>query len=228
MRASCLFALLPLLARPVFAAPIRLPMPLRHINRRLVDDLLGGSDLPLSAPQSLPLSGLSNGPLSGGLLSSGPLVGGSGVLSPIADSGLLQSIPLVPGLLDTTTDLLDTTLSVGLDTTLVTLATLAPILDLSLGVHLDLEANTWLKCNKVSGPFGGRDYDLGCACSSDAGLLLQVDVDAVVNVAGLDVWVEAQVELGTGGWYPAGAWPTCDGNGGWTCSTGVSFAYVAH
>jgi hypothetical protein len=144
-------ALLPLLALPALAAPVRLPMPMAH-RRDLAPahtpserGLLGGLGLDLGVDVDLGLPGLNLG----------------------AD--------------------------VGLD------LNLAPILDLNLGVDLDLTVDSWLKCNRVQGPFGGRDYDLGCSCiGTGGGLLLGVDVDAVVNVDGLDAWVRAQVSLEAG------------------------------
>ena len=76
-------------------------------------------------------------------------------------------------------------------------STVSDVLDpitASIGVELDLDIAQWLTCNTVSGSFGGRDYDLGCTCQSLAGgLLLEVDVDTVINVDGLEAWIGAQV-----------------------------------
>ena len=130
-------ALLPLLALPALAAPLRMPMPMNH-RRDIAHD----------------------------------------------ERGLLSGLGLDVGL--------DLDLGLNLD--------LAPVLDLDLGIELDLESDTWLKCHNIQGPFGGRQYDLGCTCVGSAGgLLLEVDVEAVVNVAGLDAWVRAQVGRVTSG-----------------------------
>ena len=99
--------------------------------------------------------------------------------------------------------LLDLDLGLGLDSVLPNLdldlglgLDLAPILDVDLGISLDLEVGGWLTCNSVNGAFGGRRYDLGCTCIGSSGDLLldvDVDVDALVNAQGLDVWVKSQV-----------------------------------
>lgn len=102
----------------------------------------------------------------------------------LEDRGLLSGLGLDLGV----------DLNVDLDTGLDLV--LAPILDLDLGLKLDLEVETWLKCHTVNGVFGGREYDLGCTClGAVGGLMLGIDIDinAVVNVAGLDAWVRAEV-----------------------------------
>ena len=64
----------------------------------------------------------------------------------------------------------------------------------SLGLNLDLDIGQTLICNTVNGTFGGRDYNLGCTCLDLTGsLLLEVDVDAITNVDGLQSWIAAQV-----------------------------------
>ena len=77
------------------------------------------------------------------------------------------------------------------------LSTVGDVLDpitASIGLDLNLDIGQSLTCNNVNGTFGGRDYNLGCTCQdSTGGLLLEVDVDAVVNVDGLEAWIAAQV-----------------------------------
>jgi hypothetical protein len=114
------------------------------------------------------LSGTGDLPLVGNALGKRGLLGD--VLGTVGD------IPVVGDVVDTTVGLLD------------------PLIGVPLGLGLNLEVDTWLKCGLVSGLFGGRHYDLGCTCAgASGGLLLEVDVEAVVNVAGLDTWVKAEV-----------------------------------
>ena len=157
----------------------------------------GGGDLPLLGSTS-PLSGVTGGNGNGGLLSgvtggnenggllSGVSGGNGGLLSGVTggNDGLLSGVTGGDGgLLSSVTAPLDTTLtSLGLD------------LSVALGVVLDLELPTNLLCSLVSGSYSSNEYDLGCTClGDDGGLLLEVGVDAIVNVAGLDAWVKAQV-----------------------------------
>jgi len=75
-------------------------------------------------------------------------------------------------------------------------------LSVPLGIALDLEVSTQLLCSLVSATFSNRQYDMGCTClGSDGRILLDVDVDvsAIVNVAGLDAWMHAQVCLASSG-----------------------------
>ena len=74
------------------------------------------------------------------------------------------------------------------------------VLNVALGINLNLDVDTFLTCNHVNGSYAGQDYDLGCTCSGDGlGLLLNVDVDvaALTNVVGLDAFVKAQVSRQT-------------------------------
>ena len=131
--------------------------------------------LPLlaAAPLPMPLLGLGD---NGGLLSSlGPNSGGA-------------SLPVLGSTGQTTGTVLGVAAGVTAD--------VGSVLSVALGVTLDLDATTQLLCSLVSGTFSDKAYDLGCTClGSDGGILLDVDVDveAVVNVVGLEAWVQAQV-----------------------------------
>lgn len=162
-----------------------------HAKLALLLPFLASTTLTLAAPISLPMPlrrrGFPNTP-------SAPAA--RGLLGDLVDT--TESLPVVSPLLDTVSDipivgpLVDTTL----DTVDSTLTLLDPLVDVALGVHIDLQVDTWLTCGLVGGLFGGRTYDLGCTCTGgDGGLLLgvEVDLEAVVNVAGLDAWVKAQV-----------------------------------
>ena len=151
--------------------------------------------LPLLAsavPLPLPLLGLGDD-------NSGGLLGGLGGLGSGGDG--IDNLPLNTDTLPLGNDdsPLDTGLPVLGSLTNVTAgitADVGSILSVALGINLDLIDTTQLLCSLVSGTFSDRPYDLGCTClGSDGGILLDVDVDveAIVNVVGLDVWVQAQV-----------------------------------
>jgi len=121
-------------------------------------------------------------------------------------------------------------------------ANVGSILSVALGVHIDLDITTQLLCSLVSGTFSGQSYDMGCTClGSDGGILLDVnvDVEAIVNVVGLEPWVQAQVSSiqstrrerqaderaidplgGFEAWYPRVVQPTCVGDGAFMCPFG--------
>jgi hypothetical protein len=191
------FLLIPLLSllQPTLSAPLPLPAILRRVDGLGLDSLgstlqgvtaLGGgnNDLLSSTPASgllAPVSGTGGSTPASGLLGSTPasglLGGGSGLLGG-GNGGLLGGLGSGPG------DLLDSTPLGGIVGTL----------DVSLGVALDILVPTTLTCGNVHGWFGGEEYDMGCTCyGTDGGLLLEVDLEAVVNVLGLEAWVKAQV-----------------------------------
>lgn len=119
-----------------------------------------------------------------------------GMFETVAERGLISgvldtvgSVPIVGDVLDTVGDI-----PIVGDVVDSTVALLDPLVGVPLGLGLHLDIDTWLKCGLVSGLFGGRQYDLGCTCAgTSGGILLEVDVEAVVNVAGLDAWVRAEV-----------------------------------
>ena len=166
-RFTALIAVLPLL---VSAVP--LPMPLLGLGDEDSGGLgggglLGGAGLPLGSGSD----GLNNLPLNTDNL---PLIGSD---SPLDNSGL----PVLGSLTNVTASIT---------------ADAGSILSVALGINLDLTDTSQLLCSLVSGTFSERPYDLGCTClGSDGGILLDVDVDveAIVNVVGLDAWVQAQV-----------------------------------
>lgn len=135
----------------------------------------------LAAPMRLPM------PLARRGIPSRPVLPERGLLAGVLESA--GSIPVVGDVLDTVGDI-----PIVGDVVDSTVALLDPLVGVPLGIGLDLDIDTWLKCGLVSGLFGGRHYDLGCTCAgSSGGLLLEVDVASVINVAGLDVWVKAEV-----------------------------------
>jgi hypothetical protein len=172
-----LLRLIPLLACTALAAPLPLPAILRRIEGLDLGNTLSGitSLGNHGSNNGIPIVGNAFGP-SNGPLGNLPLGSGGLLLSNTPADGLLSNIPVISPILD------------HLDTGL----------GLNLGVALDLQVAQTLTCGNVNGWWGDKQWDMGCTCyGTDGGLLLEVevDVDAELDLGGLDLWVKAQVSL---------------------------------
>ena len=184
LRLIVLSTLLPLLAR---AAPLPL-LGLGDDTGLLGSDtgssgvdagLLAGTGLPIlgngvPSTTSLPVLSHNNNGL--------PVVGNNGPIS-----STTNNLPLLGS---NSEDLLNVAAGITGD--------VSATINAALGVTIDLTSTTQLLCSLVYGTFSEKQYDLGCTClDQDGGILLDVDVDveAIVNVDGLQAWVEAQVSI---------------------------------